>query len=300
MSHLESVAESFWKIWHMRNEGQVRPILTKRVNNKKIVDALLNAADMLGEDKEALKVVLKLWLPKPATDLESISYFPDYNKYSLGLVKHRTKVYPGRFFLKLFPTAPNNLVEAFASYYQTQVIFDPSDYIIHIGDTKEDFKNAFTRYHKTRGNFDYNEAASISDSCMRYGFPGLSDHPSVVYASGDFKVITVRSKSGKTRARVVCGYKGGKYSSNRIYASCNHSKQLLLDKLKELKDNDFDWRGLKLLKINAFDNRTPAQKQYLCPYIDHYREVSVFGEDHLVIGGRDTASNWTGGYVTFY
>jgi hypothetical protein len=300
MSHLESVVEQWWKIWHMRNEGQDRPNLTKRVNNKKIVDALLNAADILGKDKETLKTVLKLWLPKPATDLESISYFTDYNKYSLGLVKHRTKVSPGRFFLKLFPAAPNNLVEAFASYYQTQVIFDPSDYIIHIGDTKEDFKNAFTRYHKTRGNFDYNGAASISDSCMRYKFATLSDHPSVVYASGDFKVITVRSKSGKTRARVVCGYRGGKYSSNRIYASCNHSKQLLLDKLKELKDADFSWGGLKLLKIKAFDKPTRVDKQYLCPYIDYYREVSVLGEDHLVIGGSNTVGNQTSGYVLFY
>lgn len=295
MSHIESMIETWWKSFHMMNAASERPRLTKRVQNKKIVDAMLNAADMLGVDSGEVAQLMKLMLPKKASTTDDISFFNDYNKYNNGLLKHRTKTSPGRFFRKVFPSAPDPLVEAFAAYYQTNVIFDPSDYILHVGDTKDDFRKAFRSYHRTRGNFLYAyDCASISDSCMRYPFDHLVDHPSIVYASGDFKVIAVRSKVGKTRARAVVGYKDGAYSLNRIYGSCNHSVEMIRNFLEDKPSFD-DWSGLKLLKVQA---TARDRNSFLCPYVDSYRYVSIYDADHLVLKGSvREASNSTSGYV---
>lgn len=302
MSHIESLIDTWWKPYHLFNEGP-RPNLTKRVQNKPIIDPLLNAADMLGVDGALVTSLMKLYLPKKASDNESISYFPSYSKYALGMIKHRTKLSPGRFFLKVFPSAPNQLVEAFAAYYQSKVVFDPTDFILHVGNTKEDFRNAFTKYVRTRGNFDYNDnSASISDSCMRYAFDRLSDHPSVVYASGDFVVATVKNKSGKTRARAVLAVRENKegikeYERNRIYASCNHSKQMLLDYFQTIPMVGRGWSGFKLLCVEAYEG---DGKHFLCPFIDGNRYVSVYDDKHLVIGCSDYEDcNSTSGVVGF-
>ena len=297
MSHIESMIEAWWKPFHMMNAATDRPRLAKRVQNKKIVDAMLNAADMLGVDSAEVSTLMKMMLPKKATTGEDISFFNDYNKYNNGLIKHRTKTTPGRFFRKVFPSASDRLVEAFAAFYQTNVVFDVEDYILCVGDTKEDFKKAFRNYYRTRGNFLYEtKTASISDSCMRYAFDSLEDHPSIVYASGDFKVITVQSKTGKTRARAVVGYKDGAYSLNRIYGSCNYSVWMIREFLKD-KPYFQDWDGLKLLKIPAYSGTNRA---FLCPFIDNYRCVRVYDEKHLVIGsGPFDTSNSTSGYVSF-
>jgi hypothetical protein len=298
MSHIESTIETWWKSFHITNEGP-RPTLTKRVQNKKIVDAMLNAADMLGVDSDQVKTLMKMMLPRKASDNESISFFNDYNKYNLGLIKHRTKTAPGKFFRKIFPDASNTFVEAFAAFYQTNILFDADDYVLSIGETKEDFKQAFRSYCRTRGNFDFrNNSASISDSCMRYAFDRLSDHPSVVYASGDFKVITVKTKGGKTRARCVVGLEKdtGKFMPNRIYASCNYSKQMIVDYLAAAETTICDWSGLKLLKIKSTSNRG----YYLCPFIDNHRYVCIYDEDHLVIrAGTYETYNSTSGSVCF-
>lgn len=294
MSHIESMIETWWKSYHMMNADTVRPKLTKRVQNKKIVDAMLNAADMLGVNSVEVATLMKLMLPKKASTTDDISFFNDYNKYNLGEIRHRTKTSPGKFFRKVFPSATDPLVEAFAAFYQTNVVFDPSDYILHIGDTKEDFKKSFRSYHRTRGNFQYEyNVASISDSCMRYAFDRLTDHPSIVYASGDFRVIAVRSKSGKTRARAVVGYKDGAYSLNRIYGSCNYSVQMIRDFLKDKEQFD-DWRDLKLLRIKS----NGSNNNFLCPYIDNYRYVTIYDADYLIIrSGTYDTSNSTNGQV---
>jgi hypothetical protein len=296
MSHIESIIDGWWKSFHFQNPDSSRPRLTKRVQNKKIVDGLLNAAGLLGEDVDQVQALMKMMLPKQASDGENISYFDNYNKYVGGLVRHRTKTTAGRFFRRIFPKAPDQLVEAFAAFWQTNVLFDETDFVLHVGSTKEDFKRAFTSYVKTRGNFAYaNDCASISDSCMRYAFSSLPDHPSVVYASGDFIVVTVRNKRGKTRARCVVGVKDGKYIPNRIYSSCNHSTNLIRDYLKSVDANYLgDWDGLKLLRVPDRPDR------FLCPYIDNYRYVRVYNADYLVIGSglRDTG-NSTVGTVSF-
>jgi hypothetical protein len=302
MSHIESLTDTWWKPYHMFNEGP-RPKLTKRVQNKSIMDALLNAADMLGVDEALVTSLMKLYLPKKASDNESISYFPSYYKYNLGMIKHRTKVSPGRFFLKVFPSAPNQLVEAFAAHYQSKVVFDPTNYVLSVGNTKDDFRNAFTKYVKTRGDFNYNDnSASISDSCMRYPFNRLSDHPSVVYASGDFVVATVKNKAGKTRARAVLAVRENKkgvkeYIRQRIYGSCNHSKQMLLDYFRTIPMVNQSWSGFKLLRVEAYEG---VWKDFLCPFIDDHRYVSVYNGKYLVIASSSYEDcNSTGGVVSF-
>jgi hypothetical protein len=297
MSHIESLVESFWKPYHMLNEGN-RPRLTKRVQNKVLVESLLNAADMLDVNSDEVKQLMKLMLPKKASDNESISFFNDYNKYNLGKLKHRTKTSPGKFFRKVFPSASDRFVEAFVSFYNNKILFDPDGYILHVGNTKEDFKRSFVNYCRTRGDFSFSGGSvSISDSCMRYRFDQFNDHPSVVYASGDFQVATIRTKKGKTRARVLIGIKDGVAMPNRIYASCNHSDQLLKDYLATLKTARQEWTGLKLLKIPV---RQGNRYQFLCPYIDNTRYISVYDKDYLIVHpGNYESINSTSGSVYF-
>lgn len=296
----EQLIEGWWKNF----TGEVRPAITKRVQNKKIVDALLNAADLLGKDTSELKALLKLMLPKKGTNIEQVSFFENYTKFTLD---RRTVTTPGRFLGRIFPDAPDQLKEAFASWWQTTIVFDMTDYILHLGDTKDDFRNSFRKYCRTVGNFDHNGAKSISDSCMRYSFDNLTDHPSVVYASGDFKVATIKRKDGKVRARVIIGYKGGVPYHNYIYASCNHSKQLLQEYLNSINskyagDERGAWYGLKLLKIEADrPTRSRQYENYLCPYIDFHRYVMINDENTLVINnGEYYENNSTNGYVQFY
>lgn len=287
--------------WWKNCTDEVRPAITKRVQNKKIVDALLNAADLLKVDTNKFKELLKLMLPKKGTNPEQVSFFENYTKFNLD---RRTVTTPGRFLGRIFPDAPDQLKEAFASWWQTTIVFNPEDYILYIGDTKDDFRDAYLKYCRTVGGFDHSRAASISDSCMRYPFDSLVDHPSVVYASGDFKVAMIKRKDGKVRARVLIGYKDGVPCANRIYASCNYSRDLLKNYLEsiEAKDASRDnslWKGLRLLKI--YDgNRTHLYFNYLCPFIDSYRYVSINDENTLVIScGDHYESNSTAGYVSF-
>jgi hypothetical protein len=300
MRHIEGLIETWWKPFHRFNETE-RPKLAKRVQNKSIVDALLNASDMLEVDTDELKQLMKLLLPKKASDGENISYFNDYNKYAAGQKKHRTKTSPGKFFLKLFPTASNKLVEAFVEFYQNKIIFDADDYVLHVGNTKEDFKRAFTNHCETKGSFTFNgSSVSISDSCMRYKFSQFDNHPSVVYASGDFQVATIRTKGGKTRARVLIGVKGGVYMPNRIYASCNYSDQLLKVYLTGLNTARQDWTGLKLLKIPTNANSTVSTNYFLCPYIDNSRDVCIYDKDYLILHHNEyEAVNQPSGYVYY-
>lgn len=285
------------------------PEINKRVQDKKITDALLNAADLMGVDKTGLLKYLKQLSPrKSKRDPENVAYFGNSYKYDRDVL---TPIQPGRFFKTVFPSADDNLTEAFTLFWKNNIAFDSSDYVLSIGTTREDFKSSFVRI-KNCHNIDYNYFKSISDSCMRYTFDRLVAHPAEVYASGDFEVVTVKNKKGVTRARCLVRIKNRDgsdcYIYNKIYACDNHSghmiRNYILSKTGALECYDCDdeefgsWHGARLLKI------AQEPDEYICPYVDNARYVLLDGGNLVLVSydyfrknhKRETA-NGTGGII---
>lgn len=259
------------------------PELNKRTRNKPILDAIFNVADLLQTDTAGLKAYLKQLAPRKAkSDPEQVAYYDNSYKYANDRL---TKVSSGRFIKKLFPSAPDHLVEGFSIWWKENIAFDATDYKLVVGNTREDFRKAF-RGHRRTSNLSYqNFRKSISDSCMRYAFEALPCHPSEVYASGDFEVVTVKDKRGKTRARCVVRVKllddSPCYVHGYIYASDNYSasliEQYLADKNAEPPLKDDFWHEARLLNI-------PDKGHYsVCPYVDGNRYAARYGEQLVLV-----------------
>lgn len=278
------------------------PELNKRTRNKPILNAVYQAAGMLGQDTTGLDVYLKQLSPrKSKSDPESLSFYDNSYKYANDRL---TKVGPGRFLKKLLPNATDNLVEGFTIWWKENIAFDPNDYKLVVGTTREDFKKAFNNYRRTSSMTYINYRKSISDSCMRYAFPRLPCHPSEAYASGDFEVVTVKDKRGKTRARCVVRVKlldgSPCYVAGMVYASDNHSAELIEDHLcsreavQGYKENF--WHEARLLKIDV-----TRGDGFVCPYVDGNRYVTRLDDEFVILvkeGGNYTeAANNTSGYV---
>jgi len=283
-----------------------KPDLTRRAKNKPIVDAVFNVADMIGHNTNGLKQYLKMILPrKSKVDGEQVSIYENSYKYSLD---RTLRMDPGRFIKRIFPSCPDKVVEAFAIWYKNNIAFDSGDYKLVIGTTREDFKNAFVNHRHTSGLTFENYQKSISDSCMRYSFDGVGCHPSEAYASGDFEVVTVKDRKGKTRARCVVRVKllddTPCYVHGYIYADNDHSAGLIQTHLESKSATppercDF-WHEARLLNIRIKDH---GANYAICPYVDGNRYVARYSEDHLILINDDKSNgceynfNGTCGYV---
>ena len=303
-TNFEEMAKRWWV-------NAATPELTKRVRNKKIVDALYNAADMLGVDKAGLDKYLKQTLPrKSKNDPNNVAYFGNSYKYDHDRL---TPISCGRFFKTIFPEASDVMTEAFTLFWRDNISFDISDYKLVIGNTREDFKEAFTNHNRTSSvNYDYYK--SISDSCMRYSFDSLAAHPSEVYASGDFEVVTIKSKRGKTKARCVVRIKAEDgspcYSHGMIYACDNHSggliKEYLDSKGGRKMHQTCEWHGANLLKIEDSPVDGYNTQFFICPYIDNARYIllsadylKVVSDEYVDLNDKRYVSNSTSGGVCF-
>lgn len=298
-ANFEEMAKRWWV-------NAATPELTRNVRNKKIVDALYNAADIMGVDTTGLDKHLKQVLPrKSKRDAENVAYFQNSYKYANDRL---TPISSGRFFKTLFPEASDKMTEAFTLFWRDNISFDKEDYKLVISKTRQDFKDAFTKYQNT-SSVDCNDFKSISDSCMRYDFDSLTAHPSEVYASGDFEVTTIKSKKGKTRARCVVRVKteAGNpcYIHGDIYASNNHSGYMIKEYLSSkegvhMKYSDC-WHGAKLLALQIGSRDSLGEVSYICPYIDYARYVLLSGGDtvdNLVITSTEYLDTYTKVYIS--
>ena len=281
------------------------PTLTRKPKNKKIIDAIYTAAELEGQSVENLDKLLKQMSPrKSKRDAECVAYYDNSYKYENDRL---TYVAAGRFLKKVLPNASDKMVEAFTMFWQNNIAFSQDDYILSIGTTREDFKTAFTNYYNARGFTigGYNKA--ISDSCMRYGFDGLGVHPAEAYASGDFEVVVVKSKTGRTRARSVVRIKdldgNNLYDWIYIYAADNHSAQMIRNHFTSMdgKRNE-DWHGAKLLNLKSLNLSSDYK---ICPYVDFNRYVLSYDKNYNILVGYDYLNrmglteilNNTSGYV---
>jgi len=282
--------------------------LTIKKRNKRVKDALITAGELCGVERNHIDKMLQQYVPIKAVSTEDrVSFYESAAKYQAD---RRTITTPGRFLKRMYPTAPDKLLEAFSLFWKHHIDFESDDYILSIGTTCEDFKKAFTKI-KSASSVDTLLYKSISDSCMRYAFTSLPCHPSEVYASGDFEVVTVKSKLGKTKARCVVMIKDmeGKpcYRRGAIYTCDNYAGNLILEHLvSKMSQDDVDfwhdkndhWHGARLLKI-----QNPTD-YYVCPYVDFNRHVLMDGDflrltsyTHIAKHNKSHPTNNTSGYV---
>jgi hypothetical protein len=284
--HFTKLFEKWWV--DMAPKGSFK--LNKRPDNKNILNAIHNVAELLQVDKDNLETLLKQFsIRKSKVDPENAAYYQNSYKYR---EERLTPIAPGRLIKVLFPSAPDKMVEAFTIFWKENIAFDPTDYVFSIGKTQQDYVDAFTKYRRgSYGSF----YKSISDSCMRYEFSGLSIHPAAVYATEDFELLTVKDKKGKTRARCVVRIKmedgSDCYHANSIYAADPHSAEIIKNHILsktpyktywEDFNGHWNWTGARILKISA--NIERDNETYLCPYIDGNRYVLLHKDgEHLVL-----------------
>lgn len=222
-----------------------------------------------------------------------ISYFPDMDKVK---VDRRFKMKPGKFLRKLFPESNDSIVERFVDKYRTA--FDPAEYTFHESTDAKDFgrvyqmpqapmQNPATTYYRK----------SLSNSCMRYDFSNLPEHPCNAYGSGDFKIVWITDSNGHLAGRCVVniakhGIKLETPTMGPIYGISETAMNLIESKLKaqgaKMGDSD-SW-------IDARVRNIPYGSEWIAPYLDFtpqaYNEIG----DYLVIasGGSITGNQYQG------
>lgn len=291
-----STVSDFTRKWWVQ---AATPVLNKRPRNKAIIGAIYNLAEVKGYSTEGLNILLKQLSPrKSKVNKEEIAYYDNSYKYAHDKL---TRTNPGRFLKKVFPEADDKSVEGFSTYYSSEIAVDSSDYILSIGTTREEFKNAFVNYVRGKPfDRDYNTTKCIFDSCMRGSFSSLGCHPAEVYASGDFEVVTVLNKRGKTRARCVVRIKqfNGEpcYNQGYIYASDALSADMITEYLQSKGAIHEEWNEARILNIRL------DKLRIVCPYIDNNRYVMMLDNEYNVIFNKPPRSytwnfNSTSGWV---
>lgn len=244
------------------------------------------ARDYGGSYFEGLCRFMGLALSK--NDPNLLAYYETPEKRKEG---RRNKIKPGKFIRKYLPFLTDSEVESFVQAFKAK--FAPRSYDIIESEDESDFIKAYT-HTITQGTSPeyltyegFEEVKSLSGSCMRHSFSGLSKHPAAAYASGDFKIIYAQEKeTGHIGARVVVGND----SAAPIYTNCDNATKAICDYLLEQDINpDSEWDGLKLAKIPC------GGDNYLCPYLDGYSNLE--DDDDSFIIGQGGIFFHTQGYV---
>lgn len=217
-----------------------------------------------------------------------VKYYENADKKERG-IKSESKI--GKYIRKIAPFYNDKQVEALVNIVVEDSIIP--DYKYNIGSSRADFFNAYTD-RAERGKY-LDEFKCLNASCMRYSFG--SNHPSEVYASGDFEIHWLTNDYGQVAARVIICLKDKTYGP--IYASHDISGRKLRDLIneyypgiEEAEEQSSPWEGAKLLKI-------VNDGQILAPYIDICQSVKDDGDSLTITHhyGHDYDFCSTDGYV---
>ena len=200
---------------------------------------------------------------------KTVTFFENLDKRNKGVRSNPTKM--GKFFRKIAPFFNDKQIEFLVNYtvnYFTDNVYEHS---IAKG-------NEITEIYlsKAESGRNLDKYACINASCMRHN--NWDIHPTKVYATESWELHYLINKDGDIAARALVCREDDAY--NYIYASCEHSGNVLKETLEELgftnaddTDNPFD--GAKLLKIEGNGG-------LVAPYIDYHCNVKDCGE-HLEI-----------------
>ena len=223
--------------------------------------------------------------PKFDAKTKTVTFFENLDKRDRGVRSNPTKM--GKFFRKIAPFFNDKQIEFLVNY--TVSYFEESNYTHNIATDTKITEIYLSKAERGRYLATY---SCINASCMRHN--DWSVHPTKVYATESWELHYLTNEDGDIAARALVCKEDNAYSY--IYASCEHSGDILKEKLEELGFTDCDkvykaFEGAKLLKIEGNGG-------LVAPYIDYHCDVKDCG-DHLEItyGFLDYCFNETGGYI---
>ena len=272
------------------------PTLNKRNRNKSLVEQITQIGLKEGYPQDQITTALKIFMPRPSkTDISMLAVFPNSRKYMDDVASYGK---PGKLIKRLYPNLSEKGCEGFSTWYKETFLAAALKMDLSVGQSREDFKKAFRNIIRCSGHLGFSvpktglRIKSISDSCMRYAFPDLPCHPSEVYASGDFEVITVKI-GNKTAARCVVCIRDGKYRPGPIYSSSNLASVLIDDYLADKENfcNDQDWSKATFLEIPVRNG-----DYFVVPFVDYLRYV-VWKDEKITLTFDGDAYGNTSGVV---
>jgi len=173
----------------------------------------------------------------------------------------------GRALRYMFPHLSNEQTEKLVTQYRTEN--SPRVFTLKVGDTREDFRKAYTHTRADYFNpYTTCNRKSIASSCLHGTLTRGDISPAEVYASGDFSIAWLEDANGYIGGRVVIRDGDGddrKPYAAPVYGVCETSLTQLndyVDSLGATYDTD-GWVGAKFLKLSD-----PHSDAIVGPYID--------------------------------
>ena len=222
----------------------------------------------------------KLFKPEVSKDhFGQVSLFMNRKKFDAGT---RTAMKVGRAFKLMYPELSDKVVAELVDAYRTK--FAPKEYTLHSSQKASDFKKAYQHKQAPMENpYTTSSRKSIGNSCMRYTFDDLPNHPAEAYASGDFTIYWCEDKVGNIASRcVVHTHSEGDIitpQAGPIYGVCENSIDKIADKLHELNTVMFPksaWGGARMTVMEHDGG-------YIAPYLDSDPNCFSHIGNHLII-----------------
>ena len=200
---------------------------------------------------------------------KTVTFFENLNKRNKGVRSNPTKM--GKFFRKIAPFFNDKQIEFLVNYTVDYFTDNVYEHNIAKGDKIAEIYISKAERGRNLGNY-----SCINASCMRHS--NWNIHPTKVYATESWELHYLTNEDGDIAARALVCKEDNVY--NYIYASCEHSGNILKEKLEGLGFTNADYAnkpfdGAKLLKIKG-------NGCLVAPYIDYHCEVKDCGE-HLEI-----------------
>ncbi|PHS03643.1 MAG: hypothetical protein COA78_17490 [Blastopirellula sp.] len=183
----------------------------------------------------------------------------------------------GKFLGMLLPDVPEGDRDSIADELQTEL--NPRKFTLHVSQEADAFEQAYVGNRVSMRNpRTTSSRKSLADSCLRYSFDHLPEHPARVYDTGDFSIIYLTDDDGDIAARCVVRVDTDPWVSAPIYGVCDNSIDMIEEYLSEhnaVGSYDGGWYGARL-RVEEYEG------SYIGPYLDGYEELKEI-DGYLVV-----------------
>ena len=236
------------------------------------------------EQTTKVSKVLDVYWPNIDKDEPAAMFiYPDLAARDKGR-SGRRGVRIGRALRKMFPELLDHEIDSLVDTVKSKLM--PREYTVHTGFSAKDFAKAYSHKQVAPENLNTGwHKKHMVNSCMRYPFDHMPNHPAEAYASGDFEVIWLEDSDGRIGGRVVVAKSRAgveiKPKAGPIYAVSEMAYKKLREFISfaeiDLGDNR-DWIGCQLKAI-------PYKGGYIAPYLDYEPRwlVEKYADDSSVI-----------------
>lgn len=195
---------------------------------------------------------------------------------------------PGKFLKKVLLMLTDVQVEQLVNIFKVK--YKTKEYTLFKTMAAEEIKNVYAskELEPYSGSFGW---SCINASCMRHEFPRMENHPSEVYASGDFELWYVKDQNNRTCARTLVVPDQNSYVN--IYAGTQMSGEFLAKKLEEegFSVRNFNPIGLRIRRIEG------EFGDLVGPYFDFDAELEEKGDYLYIVESGEYAADQTNGHL---